>query len=65
MLMLVHSGSSISFIGQHMVDKMGLQVEPCDPVRVRATNGGMMTSDQVVKEVRWCSPHEGVGHWIV
>lgn len=34
MLMLVHSGSSISFIGQHMVDKMGLEVDPCDPVRV-------------------------------
>lgn len=51
--MLVDSGSSTSFISQTMVDKLGLDIEPCTAVADKVANGEIMTSTRKVKEVTW------------
>lgn len=41
MLMLVDFGSSINFISQHMVQKLGLAVTSCPSVLVKVANGSL------------------------
>lgn len=50
--MLVDSGSSTSFISKQMV-KLRLEVEECDPVRIKVASGDIMMSNQRVKEMKW------------
>jgi hypothetical protein len=51
--MLVDSGSSTSFITKQMVEKLRVEVEECDLVRVKVASGDVMVSTQRVKEVKW------------
>jgi hypothetical protein len=53
MLMLVDSGSSINFISQHMVQKLGLAVTSCPSVSVKVANGESMISQAMVKNLEW------------
>lgn len=72
LLMLVDSGSSTSFISKQMVETLKLEVEECDPVRVKVASGDVMVSTQRVKEVRWwigghtfAFSHESAGYWSI
>lgn len=53
MLMLVYFGSSINFISQHMVQKLGLAVTSCPSVSVKVANGESMISQAMVKNLVW------------
>lgn len=42
MVILVDSGSSTTFVSQKMVNKLNLQTESCQAIRVKVANGEMM-----------------------
>jgi hypothetical protein len=53
LLMLVDSRSSTNFIRKQMVEKLKLEVEECDLVKVKVASGDIMVSTQRVREVKW------------
>jgi hypothetical protein len=53
LLMLVDSGSSTIFISKQMVEKLRLEVEECDLVKIKVASGDIMVSTRRVREVKW------------
>lgn len=53
LLILVDSGSSSSFIAEHLVGKLKLITQPISATRVTIANGGQMQCTQRVPEVGW------------
>jgi predicted aspartyl protease len=49
MVMLVDSGSSTTFISEHMVQKLALPTHSCSPVTVKVANGASINRHQMVK----------------
>jgi hypothetical protein len=55
LVVLIDSGSSLSFVSQKLVDKMGLPVQKCAAVEVKVANGEKMRSDKKVVDLEWWS----------
>jgi hypothetical protein len=55
MLMLVDSGSSSTFISEHMTKQLQLQVEECPTVQVKVASGHKMICNSMVRNVEWWS----------
>jgi hypothetical protein len=55
MLMLVDSGSSSTFINEHMAKQLQLQVEECPTVQVKVASGHKMICNSMVRNVEWWS----------
>jgi hypothetical protein len=55
MVMLIDSGSSTSFISEHMVKQLGLTVVPCQPVQVKVASGEKLMSATLVQNLEWWS----------
>jgi hypothetical protein len=55
MVMLIDSGSSTSFISEHMVKQLGLTVVPCQPVQVKVASGEKLMSATSVQNLEWWS----------
>jgi hypothetical protein len=55
LVVLIDSGSSLSFVSQNLVDKMGLPVQKCAAVEVKVANGEKMRSDKKVVDLEWWS----------
>jgi hypothetical protein len=53
MLMLVDSGSSSTFISEHMVKQLKLKVEECPSVQVKVASGHKMICNSMVRNVEW------------
>jgi hypothetical protein len=53
MLVLVDSGSSTSFVSRHVVHQLGLAIQVCPAVIVKAANGETMVSNTMVKGLEW------------
>jgi hypothetical protein len=53
LVVLIDSGSSLSFVSQNLVDKMGLPVQKCAVVEVKVANGEKMRSDKKVVDLEW------------
>lgn len=53
LLILVDSGSSSSFIAEHLVDKLKLITQPISATRVTIADGGQMQCTQRVPKVEW------------
>ena len=51
MVMLIDSGSSTSFISEHMVKQLGLTVVPCQPVQVKVASGEKLMSATLVQNL--------------
>jgi hypothetical protein len=51
LVVLIDSGSSLSFVSQNLVDKMGLTVQSCVAVEVKVANGERMRSDKKVVDL--------------
>jgi hypothetical protein len=52
---LIDSGSSASFISQHIVDKMQLTTSTATPVQVFVANGQKMICDKTAQDFSWLS----------
>jgi hypothetical protein len=53
MLMFVDSGSSSTFISEHMVKQLKLKVEECPSVQVKVASGHKMICNSMVRNVEW------------
>jgi hypothetical protein len=53
LVVLIDSSSSLSFVSQNLVDKMGLPVQKCAGVEVKVANGEKMRSDKKVVDLEW------------
>lgn len=54
MLLLIDSGSSHTFIDQHLVDKLHCQTTPLSaPLKVKVANGQYMDCSSEVKDLEW------------
>lgn len=47
LLILIDSSSSATFMSKELVERLGLQMQGCTPVKVRVVNGEVMQSDQM------------------
>jgi hypothetical protein len=55
LVVLIDSGSSLSFVSLNLVDKMGLPMQKCAAVEVKVANGEKMRSDKKVVDLEWWS----------
>lgn len=55
LLILIDSSSSATFMSKELVERLGLQMQGCTPVKVRVVNGEVMQSDQMVDALEWWS----------
>jgi hypothetical protein len=53
LLMLVDSRSCLVLFSKNMVEKLRMEVEECDLVRIKVASGDVMVSNQRMKEVKW------------
>lgn len=53
LLILVDSGSSVSFISQKMVDRLKLVTQQCTPVKVKVANGQILDTNRMVMGLEW------------
>jgi hypothetical protein len=52
-LILLDSGSSVTFINSNLVTKLNLLKEGCDPIQFMLAEGSTMLSDTVIPELQW------------
>lgn len=55
LLILIDSGSSATFVNRELVDRLGLLMKECQPVKVKVANGELMQSDRMVEALEWWS----------
>jgi hypothetical protein len=55
LVVLIDSSSSLSFVSQNLLDKMGLTVQSCVALEVKVANGERMRSDKKVVDLEWWS----------